>query len=93
MTTAATNLDVRLTAPSLDLVVDVNLRSSGDRWIAAADIAGELQIGLAATARQALAASLASLGDRVRTLLLADLSLLKPSLTILEGGRGLKPAG
>ena len=93
MTTAATNLDVRLTAPSLDLVVDVNLRSSGDRWIAAADIAGELQIGLAATARQALAASLASFGDRVRTLLLADLSLLKPSITILEGGRGLKPAG
>lgn len=93
MTTAATNLDVRLTAPSLDFFVDVNLRSSGERWIAAATIGGAVEIGLATTARQALAASLASLGDRVRTLLLADLSLLKPSLTILEGGRGLKPAG
>lgn len=93
MTTAATTLDVRLTAPSLDLFVDVKLRSSGERWIAAASIAGAVEIGLATTPRQALAASLASLGDRARSLLLADLSLLKPSITILEGGRGLKPAG
>ena len=93
MTSTATNLDVRLTAPSLDLVVDVNLRSSGERWIAAAEIGGVVEIGLAATARHALAASLGSLGDRARALLLADLALLAPSVAIVEGGRGLKPAG
>ena len=93
MTTNATNLEVRLAAPSLDFFVDVKLRSSGERWVAAATIDGAVEIGLAMTPRQALAASLASLGDRVRTLLLADLSLLKPSITLLEGGRGLKPAG
>lgn len=93
MTTAATNLDVRLTAPSLDFFVDVRLRSSGERWIATARIAGATEIGLATTPRQALAASLASLGDRARTLLLADLALLRPSVTILEGGLGVKPAG
>lgn len=92
MTNAATNLDVRLTAPSLDLVVDVNLRSSGERWIAAASITGTVQIGLAATARQALTASLASLGDRARALLLSDLALLAPSIAIIEA-RGLRPAG
>lgn len=85
------NLDVRLTAPSLDFSVDVRLRSFGERWIASAEIAGQTQTGLATTARQALSASLASLGDRVRALLLADPALLGPSLALIEGG--LQPTG
>jgi hypothetical protein len=93
MTRAETNLDVRLSAPSLDFWVDVKLRSFGERWIASAQIAGEVEIGLATTARQALAASLASLGARARAMLLADLALLAPSIALAEVAGGLQPAG
>jgi hypothetical protein len=61
--TPARELEVRLSAPTLDFWVDVRLRAFGDRWVAAADIAGEVEIGLAASPRQALMASLAPLGS------------------------------
>jgi hypothetical protein len=93
MTTTHRTTMFRLTAPSLDFWVDVRLRSFGERWIAAAEIGGELEIGLASSARQALAASLASLGASARTALLADPALVVPSLAVLESTRGLQPAG
>jgi len=79
------SLSVRLTAPTLDVWVDVRLRSFGERWIAAAEIGDEHEIGLGASARQALAASLASLGERTRSHLLADPALLAPSAALLRG--------
>lgn len=52
----------RLSSPSLDFSVDVRLRDFGGRWLAVADIAGEREMGLGRTARDALVASLSSLG-------------------------------
>ncbi|MDQ2689614.1 MAG: hypothetical protein M3Y29_05000 [Chloroflexota bacterium] len=82
--TPARELEVRLSAPTLDFWVDVRLRAFGDRWVAAADIAGEVEIGLAASPRQALMASLAPLGERTRSLLLADPALLASSARLLD---------
>lgn len=83
MITTHTTTQVRLSAPSLDFWVDVTLRSFGERWIATANIGGEVEIGLGTSARQALAASLASLGERARSVLLADTALLAPSIALL----------
>ena len=77
-------LTVRLSPPSLDFWVDVRLRSFGDRWVAAADIAGDMEIGLGGSARQALMAALGSLGNRARSVLMADPALLAPSTALIE---------
>lgn len=62
--------------------VEVILRSFGDRWVAVAAIGGRLEHGLGSSARQALAGSLASLGQPAVTALLGDLALLAPSVEI-----------
>lgn len=80
--TPGMTLNVRLSPPSLDFWVDVRLRSFGDRWIAAADIAGDVEIGLGSSARLALMAALGSLGERARSVLLADPALLAPSAVV-----------
>ena len=82
------SLEVRLSAPTLDYAVDVNLRSFGDRWVGVADVAGTRAVGLGTSARQALMASLAPLGDGARALLLTDPALLGPSreLAARRGG-------
>jgi len=72
----------RLTAPAVDFWVDVRLRSWGDRWLAVADIAGEPELGLGGSARQALEGALASLGGRTARAFLADPSLLRKSADI-----------
>ena len=82
MTQPIMSLDVRLSAPTVPYAVDVTLRSFGDRWVGVADAAGTREVGLGTTARQALTASLAPLGDRVRMLLLADPALLAPSVAV-----------
>ena len=76
------SVQFRLAAASLDLSVDVGLRSFGDRWLAVAEIQGERELGLGATASQALVAALESVGSAARTELLADLALLGPSCEI-----------
>jgi hypothetical protein len=78
-TTPDMTLTVRLSPPSLDFWVDVRLRSFGDRWIAAAAIAGRHEIGIGISARQALMASLSPLGEGARAQLMADTALLAPS--------------
>ena len=75
-------LEVRLSAPSLDVCVDVSLRSVGERWVGVAAVAGRREVGVGTSARQALTASLAPLGDRVRTALLADPALLVTSRAV-----------
>jgi hypothetical protein len=77
------SVNFRLTASDLDFWVDVRLRSFGDRWIAVADIGGDPEIGVGATAREALAGSLGSLGDRAATAFLADAQLFGVSRNIL----------
>ena len=72
----------RLSAPAYRVSVDVEIRASGDRWIAAATVGQSRELGIGANAGQALAASLATLPDPVRWALLADLSLLEPSIEV-----------
>ena len=76
-------MQFRLSAPELDLSVDVRLRSFGERWIAVAEIAGDRELGLGASAREALAAALTSLGEAATTALLADPALFGPSTAVI----------
>ena len=69
-------MQFRLAAAGYDFWVDVRLRDFGGRWVAVADIAGELELGLASTPRAALAAALSCLGERAAAQLLADPTLL-----------------
>ena len=67
--------------------MNVRVQSLGERWMAEADIGGKREVGIGRTARQALEASLASLGQRVAAACLQDLALLKPSLDIARQQR------
>ncbi len=82
-------LDVkfRLAAPDLPRGAHVRMRSFGERWVAVALIGEQPQWGLGSNARQALSASLVSLPTSTRTILLADLALLQPSMEIAEHAR------
>jgi hypothetical protein len=71
-----------LRAPSLDFWVDVRLRNFDGRWLAVADIADEHEVGLGASAREALAAALSCLGPRAAEALLADPQLLSVSRAV-----------
>lgn len=73
-------MQLRLTAPAIDFWVDVRIRSWGDRWLAVADIAGEPEIGLGRDPRQAIEGALAALGRQTAHALLADSSVLGPSM-------------
>ena len=86
-------MQFRLSAPELDLSVDVRLRSFGERWIAVAEIAGDRELGLGATAREALTAALASLGEAASVALLADPALFGPSSAVVAAEAGRRPTG
>lgn len=60
----------RITTPTVDFYVDVRLTSFGGRWLAVAEIAGEL--GLGWSAKEALATSLSCLGPAAVAALVAD---------------------
>lgn len=62
---------VRLHSPSLDFYVDVTLRNFDGRWLSVADISGDKEIGFGRSAHEALEVSLAPLGHRATTALLA----------------------
>lgn len=87
------SVNFRLTAPSLDIWVEVRLRGYGERWLAVAEISGDPEVGLGATARQAIGAALSSLGAQARSDLMADPSLLTVSRRIgPRGGQRRPPA-
>ena len=77
-----TMIEFSLNAPTLDFGVEVSLRRAGERWVARAVARGEERIGMAESARRALAAALTSLGASAVSALLADLGLLEPSLRL-----------
>jgi len=78
-------MDIHLSSPVLDFEVDVRLSTRGSSWVAVAVIDGERQIGLGRSAREALAASLSSLGRERAAALLADPSLFGASMQLREG--------
>jgi hypothetical protein len=79
-------VDIRLHAPELDFWVDVRLREFSGRWLAVAEISGDREIGLGRSAREALAASLGSLGDRAASALMAYTKLLGPTIQTRRAG-------
>ena len=76
------SVNVRLAAKEIGLDVEIRLRQLGDRWLAVAQIGDDPEVGIGATPRVALAASLATLGDRAVAMLMADPTLLGVSATI-----------
>ncbi len=78
------SINTHLAVPDLGLEVEIRLRQIDGRWLAVADFGGDPEVGIGATARVALAASLATLGKRAAAILMADPQLLAPSLALRE---------
>lgn len=78
-------MNFRIGAEQLDFYVDVRLQNFGGRWLAIADISGDHELGLGRSAREALSASLSSLGPTDVTTLLADPQLIGVSQQV-DGG-------
>lgn len=78
----AVHFDLEFTLHSQATPVPVRLRRVGERWIARALGHGRDSVGVGATPRAALEASLQPLGPSVARSCLADLALLGPSLQL-----------
>ena len=76
------SVNFRLASAELGLDVDVRLRQVDGRWLAVADFGGDPEVGIGASARTALTASLATLGGRAATALMADPQLFAVSVEI-----------
>ena len=76
------SVNFRLGSPELGLEVDVRLRQVDGRWLAVAGYEGDPEVGIGATARDALSAALATLGSRAATALMADPQLFGVSAEI-----------
>jgi hypothetical protein len=74
--------NARLTSEALGLDVNIRLRQLDGRWLAVADFGDQPEVGIGPTPRAALTASLASLGTRAATALMADPQLFGLSAAI-----------
>jgi hypothetical protein len=78
------SVNTRLASEQLGLTIEVRLRQLDGRWLAVAEIDGEPEVGIGATPRVALAAALATLGERAAAALMADPQLLGVSLAVRQ---------
>lgn len=78
------SINAHLASADLGIDVEIRLRQLNGRWMAVADFDGDPEVGIGATPRAALEASLATLGKRAATMLMADPALLAPSLALQE---------
>jgi hypothetical protein len=76
------SVNARIASRELGLEVEIRLRQLDGRWLAVADYAGEPEVGIGATARDALAAALTTLGERAAAILMADPQLFGVSAAI-----------
>lgn len=76
---AATLISFELRSASHSLDASIEIRQVSGRWVSVAAARGQRVTAIGATARAAIAASLAWLGPAVASELLADLSLLDVS--------------
>ena len=76
------SVNTRLASEELGLDVEIRLRQLDGRWLAVADFGGEPEVGIGASPRIALAAALASLGNRAAATLMADPQLFAVSTAI-----------
>ena len=78
------SVTTRLTSPEFGIEVEVRLRELDGRWLAVAEFDGDPEVGIGATPRAALAASLATLGHRAAATLMADPALFGASASLLQ---------
>ncbi|MGZ8512571.1 MAG: hypothetical protein ACXWWL_03950 [Candidatus Limnocylindria bacterium] len=76
------SINARLASEELGLDLEIRLRQLDGRWLAVADFGGEPEVGIGATPRVALAAALATLGERAAAILMADPQLFAVSALI-----------
>ena len=76
------SINTRLVSKELGIDLDIRLRQLDGRWLAVADFGGQPEVGIGATPRVALAAALATLGERAAAILMADPQLLGASAAI-----------
>lgn len=76
------SVNARIGSVELGIEVEIRLRQLDGRWLAVADFGGEPEVGIGATARAALAASLATLGKRATDALMADPRLFGVSAAV-----------
>lgn len=78
------SVNARLASDQLGLDVEIRLRQLDGRWLAVAEFGGEPGVGIGPTPRAALAAALATLGDRAAAVLMADPQLLGLSVAVRQ---------
>jgi len=78
------SVNARFAVEELGLDVEIRLRQLDGRWIAVADFGDEPEVGIGATARDALAASLVTLGTRTAAAVMADPQLFGLSVAIRQ---------
>lgn len=76
------SVNARIGSEELGLQAEIRIRQLDGRWLAVADFGGEPEVGIGATPRIALAAALASLGERSAAVLMADPQLFGLSAAI-----------
>jgi hypothetical protein len=76
------SVNARIGSAQLGLEVEIRLRQLDGRWLAVAEFGPEPEVGIGATPRAALAASLATLGERTAAALMADPALFGVSLDV-----------
>ena len=78
------SVNARFAVAELGLDVDIRLRELDGRWIAVADFGDDPEVGIGANPRDALAASLATLGKRAAAAVMADPQLFGLSAAIRQ---------
>ena len=78
------SVNTRLTSDELGLDVEIRIRQLEGRWLAVAAFGGQPEVGIGATPRAALTASLATLGERAAAALMADPQLFGVSAAIRQ---------
>ena len=74
----------RFMCSDLGLEVEIRIRQLNGRWLAVADFEGQPEVGIGPTARGALVAALATLGQRAAAVLMADPQLISLSTALRQ---------
>ena len=80
------SVNASIGSKELGLEVAIRLRQLDGRWLAVAQFGGDPEVGIGASPRAALAASLATLGERTTAALMADPQLFGLSAEIRRAG-------
>jgi hypothetical protein len=78
------SVNARLASEELGLDLEIRLRQLDGRWLAVAEFGDEPEVGIGATPRAALAAALATLGERAAAIIMADPQLFGVSAAIRQ---------